>query len=85
MLRDLVARFASAFRRSSHEPGTAQAILDVLPAQCQLIAEFHEDQIRFQAIDEHGFKSGWSGWFTWTGEPIMLNWDTFWVEDRWTS
>jgi hypothetical protein len=44
-----------------------------------LIAEFHEDQIRFQAIDANGFRSEWSGWFTWTGEPIKLNWDTFWI------
>ena len=78
MLRSL---WAFLLRKPPIDASVAHALLDVLPPECQLIAEFSEDKIRFRAIDAHGVGSEWSRWFTWTGETIHLKWDTFWIED----
>lgn len=80
MFHELITRI-STISKKPVDLSTAQVIIDQLPPKCELVAEFNETEVQFQAVDAHGFKSEWSGWFIWDGTPIQLHWGTFWIED----
>lgn len=66
--------------------------LDVLPPKCSMEAQLANQDgelfVRFRASRPRRFRSDlqseWSGWFAYEGEPIELQWSTFWEDGGWT-
>lgn len=77
-----------AYSRTMDDESVPVFGVDVLPPHCGITAEARGNDeglqaLRFRAIEAPYWRvgrfrrrvHGWSGWFDFTGEPILLEWD----------